>query len=92
MRTFQCLDPYPITSPSTQPFCNTPPFVPLSFCTIPDPYLPFLSSVLLFCHYLTSWEGLPRIKAVHCHPFRDNQQTWDNWVSVEVPLKPTVPF
>lgn len=81
----------------------TPPLPPFNLSTAPLPMsLPpsatSLTSICLsfpfpfFRHYPTSWEGAPHIKVVHCGPFWDNQQTWDNWVLVEAPLKPTVPF
>lgn len=80
-----------ISPPLTVLFWAPPSPHPCSFFHLhSSPYLPFLPSVFLFRHYLLSREGAPHIKALCNHPFWDDQQLWDNWMLLEVPLKPTV--
>lgn len=83
---------YTIFSPHTLMYLSVTS-IPVSLCQSTfSPSRLFLSSVLVLCHCCTSWEGVPHIKAFHHHPSEGSQQIWDNWVLLEVPLKPTVPL
>lgn len=77
--------------------------VPASCCPLESslnlPAAPFSSLTTVFRDFAVSLQPLsfllgrcPTHQSARLCPSWDNQQIWDNWVLLEVPLEPTVPL